>query len=107
MLRRPVGLDQADVEIESALRDRRAKIDGQRQRVAGALRMIDQRPQDRGGGGAAERADERPVIVAGAALPAAVTGGDVRGLVEKVPGPGKHEFSRSLAQYDGYAVHFN
>jgi hypothetical protein len=51
MPRRPVGLDQADVEIESTLRDRRAKIDGQRQRVAGALRMIDQRPQDRGGGG--------------------------------------------------------
>jgi len=30
MLRRPVDLDQANVEVESVLRDRRAKIDGQR-----------------------------------------------------------------------------
>ena len=46
-------------------RDRRAIIDGQRQRIAGPLRMLDQRAQDRRGGGAAERADEGPVIVAG------------------------------------------
>ena len=37
VLRRAVGLDQADVEIERALRDRRAEIDGERQRIAGAL----------------------------------------------------------------------
>jgi len=34
MLRRPVGLDEADIEIEGALSDRRAKVDGQRQRIA-------------------------------------------------------------------------
>ena len=67
VLRRAVGLDQANVEIEGALRDRRAVIDGERQRIAGSLRMIDQRPQDGGGGGAAERADKSPVILAGAA----------------------------------------
>ena len=46
--------------------------------------MLDQRPQHGGGGGAAERADEGPVIVAGLALPAAVAGGDPRGLVEQM-----------------------
>jgi hypothetical protein len=94
MLRRPVGLDQANVEIERALRDRRAKIDGQRQRIARSLRMIDQRPQNGGGGGAAERADEGPVIVAGLPLPAAVTGGHPRGFVEKVRSLGQHESPR-------------
>ena len=84
MLRRAVGLDQADVEIERPLRDRRAKIDGERQRIAGALRMLDQRPQDGRGGGAAERADKGPVVLAGMALPAAVAGGDLRGVVEKM-----------------------
>ena len=74
MLGRPVGFDQADIEIEGALRDRRAKIDGKGQRIAGPLRMVDQRPQDRGGGRPAERADKSPVIVAGPPLPAAVTG---------------------------------
>ena len=43
-------------------RDRRAEIHGQRQRIARALRMIDQRPQDGRGRGAAERADKGPVI---------------------------------------------
>src|SRR5450756_723111 len=46
--------------------------------------MIDQRPQHRGGGGAAERADECPVILAGASLPTAVAGGHPRRLVEQV-----------------------
>jgi hypothetical protein len=86
VLRRPVGLDQANVEIEGALHDRRAKIDGQRQRIAGPLRVIDQRPQNGGGGRSAERADEGPVIVAGLPSPAAVTGGNPRGVVEKVLG---------------------
>ena len=86
MLRRAVGLDQTYVEIEGALRDRRAEIDRQRQRIAGPLRMIDQRPQDGGGGGAAERADKGPVILAGLALPAAIAGGDLRGIVEKMRG---------------------
>jgi hypothetical protein len=90
VLRRPVSLDQANVEIESALRDRRAKVDGEGERIAGTLRMIDQRPQDRGGRGSAEWADESPVILAGPPLPAAVTGGYPRGAVEKVLGPGKH-----------------
>ena len=84
------GGDQANVEIEIALRDRRAKIDGERKRIAGALRMIDQRPQDGGGGSTAERADERPVIVAGPPLPAAVAGGHPGGVVEQMLGPGKH-----------------
>src|SRR5450759_2434598 len=46
--------------------------------------MVDQRPQDGGGGSSAERTDESPVIVAGPPLPAAVAGGHPRGLVEKV-----------------------
>src|SRR5688500_2664537 len=57
--------------------------------------MIDQRPQDGGGGGAAERADKRPVIVAGAALPAAVAGSHSCGVVEKVRGLGQHESPRN------------
>src|SRR5450759_5307766 len=96
VLRRPVGLDQANVEIELALRDRRAKIDGEGERIAGPLRMLDQRAQDRGGGGAAEWADERPVIVAGPSLPAAVSGGHPRGVVEQVLGLGMHEILRIL-----------
>jgi len=84
MLRRPVGFDQADIEIESALRDRRAEVDGKGQRIAGPLRMVDQRPQDGGGGRATERADKSPVIVAGPPLPAAVTGGNPRRVVEQV-----------------------
>ena len=86
MLRRPVGFDQADIEIESAFGDRRAEIHGQRQRIAGALRMVDQRAQDGGGRAAAERADKGPVIVAGPPLPAAVTGGNPRRVVEQVLG---------------------
>src|SRR5882724_4361269 len=90
MLRRPVGLDQANIEVEGALRDRRAKIDRKRQRIAGPLRLIDRRPQDSGGRRPAERADEGPVIVAGLPAPAAVAGGDPRGIVEKVWGLGQH-----------------
>src|SRR5258707_12661925 len=86
MLGRAVGLDQADVEIEGARRDRRAIIDGERKRVAGSLRMIDQRPQDGGGGGAAKRADESPVVLAGFPLPAAVAGGGLGGVVEQIGG---------------------
>jgi hypothetical protein len=41
MLRRSVGLDQANIEIETTLGDRRTKIDGEGKRIAGALRMID------------------------------------------------------------------
>jgi len=52
--------------------------------------VIDQRPQDGGGGGAAEWADKGPVILAGLALPAAIAGGDLRGIVEKVRGLGEH-----------------
>src|SRR5260370_20462942 len=52
--------------------------------------MIDQRPQDRGGRGAAERADEGPVIGAGPPLPAAVAGGHPRGVVEQVRSLGEH-----------------
>jgi hypothetical protein len=95
MLRRSVGLDQTHVEIEIALCDRRAKIDGQRQWIAGSLRMINQRPQDRRRRGAAERADKRPVVIAGPSLPAAVAGGDPCGLVEQMWRPGMHESSRN------------
>jgi hypothetical protein len=58
MLRGAVGLDQADIEIELAFRDRRAVIHRQRQRIAGSLRMLDQCAQDGRGGAAAERADK-------------------------------------------------
>src|ERR1700730_14302474 len=94
MLCRAVGLDQANVEVESALRDRRAEIDGERQRIAGPLRVVDQRAQDGGGGDAAERADESPVIIAGPPLIAAVTGNHPRGLVEQMLGAGKHDILR-------------
>jgi hypothetical protein len=97
VLRRPVGLDQANIDIEDALRDRSAKIDGQRQRIAGPLRVIDQCPQDGGGGCSAERADEGPVIVAGLPSPAAVAGGNPRGVVEKVLGFGEHFHSFVIA----------
>ena len=86
MLRRPVGFDQADIEIESAVRDRRAEVDGKGQRIAGPLRVVDQRPQDRGSRRSTERADKSPVIVAGPRLPAAVTGGNPRRVVEQVWG---------------------
>src|SRR3977135_1015674 len=98
MLRRAVGLDQANVEIKPAFRNRRAKIDGEREWVAGSLRMIDQRPQDRGRRGAAERADKGPVVVAGPSLPAAVAGGHTRSVVEKVLGPGQHEVPLILSR---------
>src|SRR5271168_297224 len=94
MLCRAVGLDQANVEVEGPLRDRRAEIDGERERIAGALRVVDQRPQDGGGGDAAERADERPVILAGSPLVAAVTGNHPRRLVEQMLGAGRHEILR-------------
>jgi hypothetical protein len=94
VLRRPVGLDQANIDIEGALRDRRAKIHGQRQRFAGPLRVIDQCPQDGGGGCSAEWADEGPVIVTGLSSPAAVTGSNPCGVVEKVLGFCKHRLFR-------------
>ena len=96
--RRAVGFDQADVEIERPLRDRRAIIDGERQRIARALRMIDQRPQDGRRRHAAERADKGPVIIAGLPLPAAVAGGNARGVVEQMRGLGRA--SESLCQFD-------
>src|SRR5882672_5633850 len=55
--------------------------------------MVDQRPQDGGGGGAAEQADKGPVILAGLALPAAVAGGNLRGVVEQMRCFGEHEDS--------------
>src|SRR5260221_10825707 len=58
--------------------------------------MIDQRPQDGRGGGTAERADKGPVIFAGPALPAAVAGGDLRGVVEKMRCLGEHGIPRIL-----------
>src|SRR3979411_1319054 len=59
--------------------------------------MIDQRPQDGGGGGSAERADEGPVIVAGLPLPAAVAGANPRGVVEKMRSFAKHQNSRNAS----------
>src|SRR3981189_3811541 len=44
MLRRPVGFDQADIEIEGALRDRRAEVDGKGQRIAGPWRVGEHPP---------------------------------------------------------------
>jgi len=84
VLRRAVGLDQANVKIERAFRDRCAEIDGQRQRIAGTLRMVDQRPQDGRSRRTTERTDKGPVVLAGLALPAAVAGGDLGGVVEQV-----------------------
>ena len=91
MLARAVGLDQADVEIERPLRDRRAVVDGERQRIARALGMIDQRPQNGRRRRAAERADKGPVIIAGPPLPAAVAGGNGSGVVEQMRCLGEHE----------------
>jgi len=90
MLARPVGLDQAQIEIECAFRDRRAEIDGERERIAGPLRMLHQRAQDGRRREAAERADKGPVIRAGAPLPAAVAGGDAGSVVEEVRGFAVH-----------------
>src|SRR5258708_1692186 len=70
-------------------------------RIAGPLWVIDQRPQDGRGGRSAERADEGPVIVAGLPSPAAVTGGNPRGIVEKVLGFGKHRLFRISSFRDG------
>src|SRR5580692_837412 len=97
MLRRPVGFDQANVEIETALCDWRAEVDGEGKRIAGTLRMIDQRAQDRGGGYPAERADKRPVIVAGPSLPATVAGGDAGGFVEKMRSSGRQRVAPRCA----------
>ena len=96
MLARAVGLDQAHVEIEGAFGDRRAEIYGQRQRIARALRMVDQRAQDGRRRAAAERADKGPVVGAGPPLPAAIAGGDPRGVVEKMRGLGQHGILPSL-----------
>src|SRR5215213_4850007 len=67
--------------------------------------MIDQRAQDGGRGSAAERTDERPVIIAGLPLPAAVTGAHPRGVVEKVLGPCKHENLTILGLAAGVCLH--
>src|SRR5437762_7033631 len=96
MLARAVGLDQPDVEIEGAFGDRRAEIHGQRQRIARALRMVDQRAQDGRCRAAAELADKGPVIRAGPALPAAIAGGDPRGVIEQMRGFGEHGYSSIL-----------
>src|SRR6185312_16264803 len=94
MLGRAVGLDQADVKVEIAFGDRCAIVDGERQRVARALRVLDQRPQNGGGREAAERADEGPVVGAGASTPAAVAGGDAGRVVKEVWGFGEHAILR-------------
>ena len=96
MLARAVGLDQAHVEIEATFRHRRAEIYGQRQRIARAFRMVDQRAQDGRGRAAAERADKGPVVRAGLALPATVAGGNFRGVVKTMRGFGEHEFLQFL-----------
>jgi hypothetical protein len=89
MLGRSVSPDQANVEIEAALRDGRAEVDGEGERIAGTLGVIDQRTQDSCSGYAAERADKGPIIVAGPPLPATVAGGDPGSFVEKVRAPGR------------------
>src|ERR1700727_2466376 len=53
--------------------------------------MLDQGSQDRGRRRSAERPDKRPVIVAGASLPAGVAGSDLGGVVEKVFCHSQHE----------------
>src|ERR1700759_2074922 len=94
MLRGAVRLDQPDVEIELALRDRRAVIHRDGQRIACALRMLHQRAQDGRGRETAEPGGKGEIVRAGAPLPSAVTGGDARGLIEQVWEFGKHEFSK-------------
>jgi hypothetical protein len=84
MLARAIGLDQAQVEIEFALHDRRAIVDRDRERIAGGLRMLHQRAQDGRCREAAEGADKGPVVRAGASLPATIAGRDPRGVVEEV-----------------------
>ena len=98
MLRRPVGFDETNVKIERTLRNRRAKVDGQRNGISGTLRVIDQRAQDRGGRGSAERADESPVIVAGPSLPNAVARGNPRSIIEKVLRPCQHQIFLVLGE---------
>jgi hypothetical protein len=83
VLRRAVGLDQTHVQFEGAFRDRRAKIDGESERIAGTLRMLDNRPQYRCRGDAAERTDESPVIRAGTAGPTAIARGHSRSVIER------------------------
>ena len=62
--------------------------------------MLDQRPQHGGGRAAAERADKGPVIRTGPALPAAIAGGDLGGVVEQVRGFGEHwQILRHCEQY--------
>src|SRR5579862_7559169 len=90
MLARAVRLDQAKIEIERACRDRRAIIDGDRERITRGLRMLHQRAKDRRRREAAERADKGPVVRAGASLPTAVAGSDAGGVVEEVRGFAVH-----------------
>src|SRR6266850_895422 len=68
--------------------------------------MVDQCAQDGGGRAAAERPDKGPVIRAGFALPATVTGGDFRGVVEKMRGFGQHfQISRHCEERSDEAIH--
>jgi hypothetical protein len=90
MLAGAVGLDQAQVEIEFALHDRRAIVDGDGERIAGGSRMLHQRAQDGRCREAAEGADKGPVVRAGASLPATIAGGDAGGVVEEVLGFVEH-----------------
>src|SRR5882757_9107100 len=69
--------------------------------------MVDQRAQDGGGRAAAERADKGPVIRAGLALPAAIAGGDPRGVVEKMRGFCQHDDPSNLYRHSVPKPKFN
>src|SRR5438034_11210083 len=70
--------------------------------------MVDQREQDGGGRAPAERPDKGPVIRAGLALPAAIAGGDTRGVVEKMRGCGQHSrISRHGEERRAEAIHLS
>src|ERR1700722_9514633 len=58
--------------------------------------MVDQRPQDGGGGDPAERGDKRPGILAGLPLPAAVAGAHPGGVVEQVRSFCQHQSPRNI-----------
>ena len=71
MLAGTVAAAAAQPDRELAAGDRGAEVDGERERVALALGMLEHRTQRGRGGNAAERADEGPVGVAGASAPLA------------------------------------
>ena len=64
MLCRARRANKAGVQLIVAASHWRTKIGRQRQRIAGAFGMIEDRPQHRRRGDAAERTDERPVVIA-------------------------------------------